>query len=128
MSCALAVSGVDQRHGQARQRNAARRRRRYLHSARVAHKVTNKAIEVIGQTSLGLLDGLSLGGFSYLTGAEVVCPPAYNVGLYGSMVPFPVTGGAKRAAAEGGDLLDACRARQWGENPDVLRLSALVAS
>ncbi|MFB7931650.1 DUF6531 domain-containing protein [Streptomyces sp. NPDC056039] len=71
----------------------------------LSDKVTNGAIEVTGQTSLGLLDGLSLGGFSYLTGAEVICPPAYNVGLYGSMVPFPVMGGGKRAAAEGGIYL-----------------------
>ncbi|MET9759309.1 hypothetical protein ABZ016_09655 [Streptomyces sp. NPDC006372] len=65
----------------------------------LSDKVTNKAIEVTGQTSLGIFDGLSLGGFSYLTGAEVVCPPAYNVGLYGSMVPFPVSGGGKWTAA-----------------------------
>ncbi|MEU1107220.1 DUF6531 domain-containing protein [Streptomyces tibetensis] len=65
----------------------------------LSDKVTNGAIEVTGQTSLGLLDGLSLGGFSYLTGAEVVCPPAYNVGLYASMVPFPVSGGGKWTAA-----------------------------
>jgi RHS repeat-associated protein len=70
----------------------------------LSDKVTNKAIEVTGQTSLGLLDGVSLGGFSYLTGAEVVCPPAYNVGLYGAMVPFPVAGGGKRLAAEGAEV------------------------
>ncbi|MEU6177675.1 hypothetical protein [Streptomyces coeruleorubidus] len=55
----------------------------------LSDKLTNKAIEVTGQTSLGLLDGPTLGGFSHLTGAEVVCPPAYNVGLYGAIILFP---------------------------------------
>ncbi|MFJ2723065.1 hypothetical protein [Streptomyces sp. NPDC087437] len=70
----------------------------------LSDKVTNGAVEVTGQGSLGLLDGLTFGTFSYLSGAQVTCPPAYNAGLYGSMVPFPVTGGGKRLAVEGAEV------------------------
>ncbi|MFD0224425.1 polymorphic toxin type 17 domain-containing protein [Streptomyces hirsutus] len=70
----------------------------------LSDKVTNKAVEVTGQTSLGLLDGVTFGGFSHLSGAQVICPPAYNVGLYGMMVPFPISGGGKRLTAEAVEL------------------------
>lgn len=68
----------------------------------ISDKITRGAVETTGQASLGLLDGFTLGGFSYLSGADVTCQPAYNFGLYSSMVPFPVSGGGKRAVAEGG--------------------------
>ncbi|WP_159047057.1 DUF6531 domain-containing protein [Streptomyces pactum] len=68
----------------------------------LSDKVTNEAIEVTGQASLGFLDGVTLGSFSHLTGAQIVCPPAYNVGLFGSLLlaPFP-TSGSRHLAAEG---------------------------
>ncbi|MGW3956363.1 DUF6531 domain-containing protein [Streptomyces sp. NPDC004752] len=66
----------------------------------LSDKVTRGAVEVTGQAGLGLLDGMTLGTFSYLTGAQVTCPPAYNTGLYASMVPFPVAGG-RHLALEG---------------------------
>ncbi|MEU5756300.1 RHS repeat-associated core domain-containing protein [Streptomyces sp. NPDC047829] len=69
----------------------------------LSDKVTNEAIEVTGQTSLGLIDGLTFGTFSPLSGAEVTCPPAYNIGLYGMMVPFPIQGGGRHLAAEGAE-------------------------
>ncbi|MEU6291379.1 DUF6531 domain-containing protein [Streptomyces sp. NPDC046988] len=70
----------------------------------LSDKITNEAIEVTGQTSLGLIDGMTFGTFSPLSGAEVTCPPAYNVGLYGIMVPFPIQGGGRRLAAEGAEV------------------------
>ncbi|WP_432095280.1 DUF6531 domain-containing protein [Streptomyces sp. bgisy100] len=68
----------------------------------LSDKVSHGAIEVTGQASLGFLDGLTLGGFSYVNEAQITCPPAYNAGLYGSMVPFPVVGG-RRLALEGAE-------------------------
>ncbi|MEU8984630.1 polymorphic toxin type 17 domain-containing protein [Streptomyces sp. NPDC048309] len=62
--------------------------------------ITNGAVEISGQASLGLIDGLTFGTFGYVTGAEVTCAPAYNFGLYASMVPFPIAGGGKRLAAD----------------------------
>ncbi|GAB2977569.1 hypothetical protein GCM10023080_048100 [Streptomyces pseudoechinosporeus] len=72
----------------------------------LSDKVTRGAVEVTAQTSLGFLDGLTLGGFSYLSGAQITCPPAYNSGLYGSMVPFPVAGG-RHLALEGAEYATA---------------------
>ncbi|WP_406169924.1 DUF6531 domain-containing protein [Streptomyces sp. NBC_00996] len=63
---------------------------------------TKAAIEITGQTSLGFIDGVTFGTFSLVSGAQVTCAPAYNVGLYATMVPFPISGGGKRAAVEGG--------------------------
>ncbi len=65
----------------------------------LSDKVTKGAVEVTGQASLGLLDGMTLGTFTPLTGAEITCPPAYNTVLYASMVPFPVSGSGKGLAA-----------------------------
>jgi RHS repeat-associated protein len=64
---------------------------------------TRGLINVSGQGSLGLLDGLTFGAFSYFSGAQITCPSAYNFGLYASMVPFPIEGGGKRLAAEGAE-------------------------
>ncbi|MEV7345364.1 RHS repeat-associated core domain-containing protein [Streptomyces sp. NPDC093544] len=61
----------------------------------LSDNVTKAAIEAAGQAGLGLLDGLTLGGFSYFSGAQITCPPAYNLGYYASMVPFPVSGGGR---------------------------------
>ncbi|MCI4145766.1 DUF6531 domain-containing protein [Streptomyces sp. MMS20-AI2-20] len=72
----------------------------------LSDKITNKAVEVTGQGSLGFLDGLTLNTFSYLSGAQITCPPAYNAGLYGSMVPFPVNGG-RHLALEGAEYVTA---------------------
>ncbi|MEU4985918.1 DUF6531 domain-containing protein [Streptomyces sp. NPDC021969] len=68
----------------------------------LSDKVTNEAIEVTGQAGLGFVDGVTLGSFSYLTGAQVTCPPAYNVGLFGSLLllPSPVSG-SRHLAVEG---------------------------
>ncbi|MFJ9544129.1 DUF6531 domain-containing protein [Streptomyces sp. NPDC101225] len=66
---------------------------------------TRGLINTTGQAGLGLLDGLTFGSFSYLSGAQITCPTAYNVGLYASMVPFPIEGGGKRLAAEGAGAL-----------------------
>ncbi|UIX35156.1 DUF6531 domain-containing protein [Streptomyces sp. GQFP] len=70
----------------------------------ISDKVTRGAVEATGQASLGLLDGFTFGGFSYFTGADVTCRPAYNFGLYSSMVPFPIGGSGKRLAAEGAGI------------------------
>ncbi|WP_193777785.1 polymorphic toxin type 17 domain-containing protein [Streptomyces sp. E5N298] len=70
----------------------------------LSDKVTEKAIEVTGQTSLGLIDGLTFGTFSPLSGADVICPPAYNAGMYAMVVPFPISGGSKRLGAEAVEL------------------------
>ncbi|MFI5690043.1 hypothetical protein [Streptomyces sp. NPDC051636] len=66
---------------------------------------TRSLINGSGQASLGFLDGLTFGTFSYFSGAQITCPPAYNMGLYASMVPFPIEGGGKRLAAEGAEAL-----------------------
>ncbi|MFI6341114.1 DUF6531 domain-containing protein [Streptomyces sp. NPDC050535] len=70
----------------------------------LADNVTKGAVEAAGQASLGFLDGLTFGSFSYLSDAQITCPTAYNSGLYGSMVPFPIGGGGKRLAAEGAEV------------------------
>ncbi|MET7380152.1 RHS repeat-associated core domain-containing protein [Streptomyces sp. NPDC005526] len=67
---------------------------------------TRSLINDSGQASLGFLDGLTFGTFSHLSGAQVTCPSAYNMGLYASMVPFPVTGG-RRLALEGAEYATA---------------------
>ncbi|WP_327722139.1 hypothetical protein OG381_47205 [Streptomyces sp. NBC_00490] len=56
----------------------------------LSDKVTNGAIEVTGQASLGFLDGLTFGTFSYASGGQITCPTAYNSALYATMVPFPL--------------------------------------
>ncbi|MFF3413039.1 polymorphic toxin type 17 domain-containing protein, partial [Streptomyces sp. NPDC002742] len=66
---------------------------------------TRGLINVSGQGSLGLIDGITFGTFSYFSGAQITCPQAYNFGLYASMVPFPIEGGGKRLAAEGAEVL-----------------------
>ncbi|MER5549754.1 DUF6531 domain-containing protein [Streptomyces sp. NPDC002589] len=65
-------------------------------------KATEGLINTTGQASLGFLDGMTFGTFSYFSGAQITCPSAYNFGLYASMVPFPVEGTGKRLAAEEG--------------------------
>ncbi|MFF3413051.1 RHS repeat-associated core domain-containing protein, partial [Streptomyces sp. NPDC002742] len=63
---------------------------------------TRGLINVSGQGSLGLIDGISFGAFSYFSGAQITCPQAYNFGLYASMVPFPIEGAGKRLATKEG--------------------------
>ncbi|MDQ0931467.1 RHS repeat-associated core domain-containing protein [Streptomyces turgidiscabies] len=70
----------------------------------VSEKITKGAVEATGQASLGLVDGLTFGAFTSFGGAEVTCPSAYNVGLYSSMVPFPIGSGGKRLAVEGAEV------------------------
>ncbi|MCX4883529.1 DUF6531 domain-containing protein [Streptomyces sp. NBC_00847] len=67
---------------------------------------TRGLINTTGQASLGFLDGLTFGTFSYLSGAQITCPTVYNIGLYASMVPFPV-GGGKELALEGAEYATA---------------------
>ncbi|MBO4257498.1 polymorphic toxin type 17 domain-containing protein [Streptomyces griseorubiginosus] len=66
---------------------------------------TRSLINTTGQASLGFLDGLTFGTYSYFSGAQITCPTVYNVGLYATMVPFPIEGGGKRLAAEGAEVL-----------------------
>ena len=65
---------------------------------------TRALVNTTGQASLGFLDGLTFGGFSYFSGAQVTCPTAYNFGSYAIMVPFPIEGGSGRLAAEGAEI------------------------
>ncbi|TFV30106.1 RHS repeat-associated core domain-containing protein [Streptomyces sp. T1317-0309] len=76
----------------------------------LSDNATASLINTTGQASLGLLDGLTFGTFSYLSGAQVTCPSAYNYGLYASIVPFPIEGGESAAGA------NAFRALRVGED------------
>ncbi|MGW7821813.1 polymorphic toxin type 17 domain-containing protein [Streptomyces puniciscabiei] len=68
-------------------------------------KATDGLVNTTGQASLGFLDGMTFGTFSYFSGAQITCPPAYNFGLYASMVPFPIEGGGERLALDGAEVL-----------------------
>ncbi|MFE9116556.1 FG-GAP-like repeat-containing protein [Streptomyces sp. NPDC007172] len=68
-----------------------------------ADALSKDLIQQFGGAGTGIVDGMTFGAFSY-TDPYAAClsqTDGYNYGLYGSMVPFPLSGGP-RAATEGG--------------------------
>ncbi|WP_189964025.1 FG-GAP-like repeat-containing protein [Streptomyces violascens] len=68
-----------------------------------ADALSKDLIQQFGGAGTGIVDGMSFGAFSYMDpyAACLSQTDGYNYGLYGSMVPFPLSGGP-RAATEGG--------------------------
>ncbi|MGW8724890.1 ricin-type beta-trefoil lectin domain protein [Streptomyces sp. NPDC055808] len=68
-----------------------------------ADALSKDLVQQFGGAGVGIADGMSFGAFSYMDpyAACLRQTDGYNFGLYGSMVPFPLSGGP-RAATEGG--------------------------